>query len=717
MFFLQRRLEMKKIAIIFVCLSLIIASCTKKTEEKPVEMAAQNPFFEDWDTQTSFGVPPFDRIEEAHYMPAYLEAMEQHKAEIEDIVQNSEPPSFANTLEALDRSGVFLIKVNYVFQNMADAHTNEKIQQIEQEVAPLLAKHDDDINLNEGLFRRTKSVYEQKDSLDLTPEQSMLLEKTYKGLVRGGANLNEEKKARFREINEEMSVLSVKFAKNILDETNAFEMVLEEEDLAGLPQSVISAAAEAAEEKGHAGKWMITLHKPSFIPFLQYSEKRELREKVFKAFANIGNNNNEYDNKAHASRMAALRVERAQLLGYDTHADFILEEYMAKKPENVYRLLHQVWEPALAKAKKEAQEFQAKIEKEGKDFRLQPWDWWYYAEKVKKAKYDLDDSALRPYFKLENVRQGAFDVATKLWGITFHYLEDMPVYHEDVRAMEVKDADGSHIGILYVDYFPRASKQGGAWMSPYRKQRRKDGKNIRPVIVNVGNFTKPTADKPALISFDDALTLFHEFGHALHGLLTDCTYETLSGTDVATDFVELPSQIMENWASEPEIIKTYARHYQTDEPIPDELIAKIKKAGTFNQGFANVEYLASCFLDMDWHTLKNAEEKDCASFEKASMEKIGLIPEIIPRWKSTYFGHIFAGGYSSGYYSYLWSEVLDADAFQAFKETSLFDQKTAAAFRKNILERGGTEDPMTLYLRFRGAEPKIDAFLKRDGLK
>jgi peptidyl-dipeptidase Dcp len=717
MFFLQRRLEMKKIAIIFVCLSLIIASCTKKTEEKPVEMAAQNPFFEDWDTQTSFGVPPFDRIEEAHYMPAYLEAMEQHKAEIEDIVQNSEPPSFANTLEALDRSGVFLIKVNYVFQNMADAHTNEKIQQIEQEVAPLLAKHDDDINLNEGLFRRTKSVYEQKDSLDLTPEQSMLLEKTYKGLVRGGANLNEEKKARFREINEEMSVLSVKFAKNILDETNAFEMVLEEEDLAGLPQSVISAAAEAAEEKGHAGKWMITLHKPSFIPFLQYSEKRELREKVFKAFANIGNNNNEYDNKAHASRMAALRVERAQLLGYDTHADFILEEYMAKKPENVYRLLHQVWEPALAKAKKEAQEFQAKIEKEGKDFRLQPWDWWYYAEKVKKAKYDLDDSALRPYFKLENVRQGAFDVATKLWGITFHYLEDMPVYHEDVRVMEVKDADGSHIGILYVDYFPRASKQGGAWMSPYRKQRRKDGKNIRPVIVNVGNFTKPTADKPALISFDDALTLFHEFGHALHGLLTDCTYETLSGTDVATDFVELPSQIMENWASEPEIIKTYARHYQTDEPIPDELIAKIKKAGTFNQGFANVEYLASCFLDMDWHTLKNAEEKDCASFEKASMEKIGLIPEIIPRWKSTYFGHIFAGGYSSGYYSYLWSEVLDADAFQAFKETSLFDQKTAAAFRKNILERGGTEDPMTLYLRFRGAEPKIDAFLKRDGLK
>ena len=706
---------MKKTAVLIFCLGLFFASCSQPAGEKPAEAAAQNPFFEDWDTP--FGVPPFDRIEEAHYMPAFLKAMEEHKAEIDAIVQNSEPPSFANTIEALDRSGAFLTKVNYVFQNMAGAHTNEKIQQIEQEIAPLLAKHDDDINLNQGLFQRTKSVYGQKESLDLTPEQSMLLEQTYKGFVRGGANLSEEKKARFREINEELSVLSVKFAKNVLDETNAFTMVLDEEDLAGLPPSVVSAAAEAAEDKGHEGKWVITLNKPSFIPFLQYSEKRHLREKVFKAFANIGNNDNEFDNKAIASKIAALRFEKAQLLGYDTHAHFILEEYMAKNPENVYELLQRVWEPALAKAKREAQEFQDMIDKEGKDFRLQPWDWWYCAEKVKMAKYDLDDSALRPYFKLENVRQGAFDVATKLYGITFHYLEDMPIYHEDVRVMEVKDADGSHIGILYVDYFPRPSKQGGAWMSPFRKQHEEDGKNIRPVIVNVGNFAKPTAGQPALISFDDALTLFHEFGHALHGLLTDCTYESLSGTDVATDFVELPSQIMENWASDPEVIKIYARHYQTDEPIPDELIEKIKKAGTFNQGFANVEYLASCFLDMDWHTLKNAEEKDCTAFEKTSMEKIGLIPEIIPRWRSTYFGHIFAGGYSAGYYSYLWSEVLDADAFQAFKEKGLFDKETAAAFRKNILEKGGTEDPMSLYLRFRGAEPKIDPFLEREGLK
>jgi peptidyl-dipeptidase Dcp len=709
-------MKMKRIALVFICLGLIFVSCSQKSQEQSIQTALVNPFFEAWDTP--FEVPPFDRIHEEHYMPAFKEGMMRHRQEIDAIVNNSEVPSFENTIVALDRSGVFLTRVDRVFGNMTGANTNEELQKIEQEVAPLLSKHNDDVNLNEGLFQRIKAVYEQKDSLDLNPEQKMLLEKTYKGFVRGGANLNEKEKARFREINEELSVLSVKFAKNVLDETNSYEMVIEnEEALAGLPDSVITAASEAAQEKGQGGKWLITLHKPSFIPFLQYSEKRELREKVFKAFANLGNNDNEFDNKAFASKIAALRAERAQLLGYKTHADYVLEENMAKNPDNVYRLLHQVWKPALAKAKQEAQEFQDMIEKEGHDFKLQPWDWWYYAEKVKKAKYDLDDSALRPYFKLENVRQGALDVAHKLYGITFHELEGMPVYNEDVKVLEVKDADGSHIGILYVDYFPRASKQGGAWMSPYRKQHREDGQNIRPVIVNVGNFTKPTADSPALLSFDDVLTLFHEFGHALHGLLTDCTYESLSGTDVATDFVELPSQIMENWAAEPEVIKTYARHYETGEPIPDELIEKIKKSGTFNQGFANVEYLASCFLDMDWHTLTEAKEMDCAEFERASMEKIGLIPEIIPRWRSTYFQHIFAGGYSAGYYSYVWSEVLDADAFEAFKETSLFDQKTAQSFRENILERGGTEDPMTLYLRFRGAEPKIEPFLKREGLQ
>lgn len=707
---------MNRLAFIGLSVLVLLASCTRKAEEKPPQAAAENPFFEEF--QTPFGVPPFDRIHEEHYMPAFLEAMKQHKQEIDAIVSQNEPPSFENTIEALAQSGALLTKVGNVFDNLTSAHTNEKLQKIEEEVAPLLAKHKDDIMLNENLFERVKAVYEQRDILDLTAEQKTLLEKTYKEFVRGGANLTEEKKARFREINEELSLLSVKFAKNVLDETNAFELVIEkEEDLAGLPPSVVKAAAEAAEERGHKGKWVITLHKPSFIPFLQYSEKRDLREKVFKAFANLGNNDNAFDNKAIASRMAALRVERAQLLGYTTHADYVLEENMAKNSENVIRLLNQIWTPALAKAKEEAQELQAMIRKEGKTFKLEPWDWWYYAEKLKKARYALDDRALRPYFMLENVRQGAFDVATKLYGITFHEIPDTPKYHPDVKVFEVREADGSHVGVLYVDYFPRASKRGGAWMNSYRKQAVKDGINIRPVIANVGNFAKPTADTPSLISYENALTLFHEFGHALHGLLSNCTYEKLSGTAVARDFVELPSQIMENWASEPEVLKTYARHYKTGEPIPDDLIAKIQKARHFNQGFATVEYLASSFLDMDWHTLTEPKEVNCEEFERAAMDRIGLIPEIIPRWRSTYFQHIFAGGYSAGYYSYIWAQVLDADAFEAFREAGLFDRNTAEAFRENILERGGTEDPMALYVRFRGSEPSIKPLLRRLGLQ
>jgi peptidyl-dipeptidase Dcp len=708
-------MKMYKTAIFFSCLALLLVSCSKQTKERPLETAAVNPFFEEW--ETPFEVPPFEQIKEKHYLPAFEEGMKQQKLEIEVIVNNSGPPGFENTVEALDLSGNLLTKVENVFNNLTSAHTNAELQKIEAEIKPRLAKHNDDINLDENLFRRIKAVYNQRDTLNLNPEQSMLLEKTYKEFVRGGANLSEEKKARFREINEELSVLSVKFDKNVLDETNAFELLIEkEEDLAGLPQSVITAASEAAKERGYEGKWVITLHKPSFIPFLQYSKKRSLREKVFKAFASLCNNGNEFDNKKIVSRIAALRAERAQLLGYKTHADFILEENMAKNAEQVYSFLQQIWKPALTKAKEEARELQAMIEKEGYDFELQPWDWWFFAEKVKKAKYDLDDSTLRPYFKLENVRQGVFEVANKLWGITFHALEDMPKYHQDVEVVEVRDSDGSHIGILYVDYFPRASKQGGAWMNAYRKQSRRNGRDIRPVIVNVGNFTKPTADTPSLISFDHALTLFHEFGHALHGLLSDCTYEKLSGTDVPRDFVELPSQIMENWASAPEVIQSYARHYETGEPIPDELLEKIKRSSHFNQGFATVEYLASSFLDMGWHTLTEPKEMDCTEFERTAMEKIGLIPEIIPRWRSTYFGHIFAGGYASGYYSYIWAEVLDSDAFEAFKETSLFDKETAQSFRQNILERGGTEDPMTLYLRFRGAEPKIEPLLKKRGL-
>ena len=697
---------MKKIFLLLFIAGLL-CSCLKQEE---------NPLFSEFDTP--FQVPPFDKIKVEHYLPAFKEGMEQQNMEIEAVVNNPEVPTFENTIEALESTGSLLRKVGNVFGVLNGSMTNEDMQNIAKEVAPLRSKHRDNIMLNEKLFQRIKAVYEQKDKLDLTTEQSTLLTKYYKDFVRSGANLDEEKKAALKEINQEISVLTVKFGENVLKENNRFEMVIDKkEDLAGLPQAVITGAEEAAKERGHEGKWVFTIHKPSMIPFLQYSEKRDLREKIFKAYINKGDNNDELDNKANLAKIAALRVKRANLLGYKTHADYVLENNMAKKPENVYKFLEQIWKPALKMAKREARELQEMIRKEGHDFKLQPWDWWYYAEKLKKAKYALDEEMLRPYFKLENVREGAFSLASKLYGIQFIERDDIPKYHEDARVFEVKEADGTHIGILYTDYFPRASKRGGAWMNSFRKQSRLQGKEIYPVITNNGNFSKPTGDKPALISSEEVLTLFHEFGHALHGLLSDCTYNRLSGTSVPRDFVELPSQIMENWVFEPEVLKMYAKHYETGEVIPQELIDKLKKTSHFNQGFANVEYLAASFLDMDWHTLAEAEELDVHEFEEASLNKIGLIPEIIVRYKSPYFNHIFSGGYSSGYYSYIWAEVLDADAFQAFKETSLFDQKTAQAFRENVLERGGTEDPMVLYKRFRGAEPTVEPLLKKRGLK
>lgn len=698
---------MKKILLLTVIVSLLFSFCAQDSG---------NPFFTEW--KTPFKTPPFNKIKDEHFEPAMVQGMKQHLEEIRSIANNPEEPTFENTIEAMEYSGELLTNATNVFFNMTSANTNDSLQNIQQRMAPLLSKHGDDILLNDTLFQRVKAVFEKKDELELSNEQETLLEKYYKDFVRGGANLNDEKKAALRKINEELATLTVKFGNNVLAEDNAFELVIENEaDLAGLPEAAVIGAAEAAKQRGHEGKWVFTLHKPSMIPFLQYSEKRDLREKIFKAYINRGDNDNKYDNKEILSRIAALRVERAKLLGYKTHAHFVLEENMAKEPANVYDLLNKLWEPALTMAKKEAYELQSMIFDEEENFKLQPWDWWFYAEKLKKAKYELDDEVLRPYFKLENVRQGVFDVANKLFGITLDERNDIPVYHEDVKVFEVKEADGSHIGILYVDYFPRESKRGGAWMSSYRKQSRKDGQMITPVICNVGNFSKPTGDKPSLLTFEEVSTMFHEFGHALHGLLSNCSYERLSGTAVPRDFVELPSQIMENWASEPEVMKSYARHFETDEPIPDELIEKIKKARHFNQGFATVEYLAASFLDMDWHTLETPEEKDAIQFENKSMKKIGLIPEIVVRYRSPYFRHIFSGGYSAGYYSYIWSEVLDADAFQAFKETSLFDKETATKFRTNILAAGGTEDPMVLYKRFRGAEPSIEPLLKRKGLK
>jgi peptidyl-dipeptidase Dcp len=677
-----------------------------------------NPFTADWNTP--FRVPPFDQIKIEHYKPAFVEGMKLHNQEIDAIVGHDSPPTFENTVEKLERSGAMLNRVANVFFAMRSALTNDDIEKIAKEVAPELSKHQDEIRLNDVLFQRVEAVYEQREDLDLSPEQHKLLEEQYKEFVRGGAKLSGDKKQRLKEINAELSVLSLKFGENVLKENNRFEMVIEDQaDLAGLPAGVVAAAVEAAVERGHEGKWVFTLHKPSMIPFLQYAQKRDLRERIYKAYINRGNHGDELDNKLTLADMAALRVERAKLLGYETHAHYVLEENMAKEPENVYKLLRQLWDPALKRAKVEAADMQKMIDDEGGGFQLQSWDWWYYAEKVKKAKYDLDEEMLRPYFKLDNVLDGAFDVATRLYGLQFEGRTEVPVYHEDVSAFEVKEADGTHVGILYVDYFPRASKRGGAWMGELRQQSKMDGEDTRPVIYNVGNFSKPTADKPSLLSLEEVNTLFHEFGHALHGLLADCTYESLAGTNVARDFVELPSQIMENWATEPRVLKMYARHFQTDQPMPDELIEKIRRARHFNQGFATTEYLAASFLDMDWHTLTELKPGlDVLEFEKNSLSGIGLIPEIISRYRSPYFQHIFAGGYSSGYYSYIWAEVLDSDAFQAFKETGdIFDKKTAKAFRTNILAKGGSEEPMALYKRFRGKEPGIDPLLERRGLK
>lgn len=706
---------MKKALVLIALFAVFALACSKKENPAAAVASEVNPFFTAW--TTPFEAPPFDQIKDEHFMPAFLEGMAQQKKEVETIASSAEPATFANTVEALERTGVLLTKVSNVFFALTSNNTNDALQRIEGQVTPLLSKHQDDILLNAPLFARIKTVYGQRDKLGLGTEQARLLERTYKTFVRGGANLDESQKASLRKINEELSVLSVTFGNNVLKEDNSFALVVDKvEDLNGLPPDVVQTAADAARERNLAGKWVFSLHKPSLIPFLQYSRRRDLRQKMFTAFINRGNNDNAFDNKSTLSRIASLRVERARLLGYKTHADYILDDNMAKTPAAVFRLLDEIWTPSLKMAKNEAQALQAVIDQEHGGFKLAAWDWWYYAEKLRKAKYDLDDRVLKPYFKLENVRAGAFDVAHKLYGLQFVERTDIPKYHPDVRTFEVQEADGRHVGILYTDYFPRPGKRGGAWSSAFRMQSVRDGKKITPLVYNVGNFSLPTGDTPSLLTFEEAKTLFHEFGHALQELLSDVTYESLAGTNVARDYVELSSQIMENWAAEPEVIKTYARNYQTGEPIPQELVDKIQKAGRFNQGFDTVEYMAACYLDMDWHTLTEPVEQDANKFEAASLKKIGLIPEIVVRYRSPYFQHIFSGGYSAGYYSYIWCEVLDADAFAAFKETSLFDPKTAGLYRKYILSRGNTEEPLELFKKFRGREPKVDALLRRRGL-
>ncbi len=676
----------------------------------------QNPFYTEWDPP--FGIPPFSGIKEEHYMPAMREGIIQHQAEIDTIANSTEHPTFENTVLALEYSGKLLDNVTEVFFSLNSAVTTERMQAIAKEAAPLLSEHQDNIILNDKLFQRVKVIHERRLSLALKPEQDKLLDEYYKRFVRNGADLNDADKEKLRAINKELSVITLQFGENILKETNKFEMVLEDEkDLAGLPDFVVSGASEAAAAKGYEGKWLFTLHKPSWIPFLQYSERRDLREKIYTAWFMMGDNGDELDNKEIIKKIVMLRLDRSNLLGYPTYAHFALEESMARIPSNVYELLEQIWTPALNKAKEERALFQAMIDRDGGGFKLESWDWWYYAEKLKKEKYDLDDEVLKPYFQLENVLDGCFMVCNRLYGMTFNEIKDAPVYHEDVRVFEVKEEDGTHIGIFFCDYFPRESKRGGAWMGSFRKQSRTiGGEMISPLIYNVGNFSKPTGDIPSLLTFDEVRTLFHEMGHALHGMLSNGSYPSLTGTAVATDFVELPSQIMENWATDPAVLKLYAKHYKTGEPIPGELIEKIEKASKFNQGFFATEYLAASLLDMDYHTIDKHFALDVRKFENEKLENAGLIPEIKSRYRSTYFRHIFTSGYASGYYSYMWAEVLDADAFQAFRENGIFDRQTAQLFRENILAKGGSEDPMKLYVQFRGAIPSIQPLLERRGL-
>jgi peptidyl-dipeptidase Dcp len=697
-------------------LVVVIFSTACQNDKTTDQVTGENPFFQKW--ETPFGVPPFNQIKTEHYLPAFKEGMAKQADEINEIINNTEAATFENTLVAFDESGYLLKTVSSVFFNLTEALTNEAMQNTAKEVAPLLSKHTDEKYLNEKLFARIKEVYSQKDDLDLDAEQMMLLEKTYKKFVRGGANLVDDKKERFSEINGDLSLLTLQFGENLLSETNGFKLVIENEaDLAGLSENIKNAAAETAESLGETGKWVFTLHKPSMIPFLQYADKRDLREKIYKAYLNRGNNNNEFDNKEIINKIVALRLERANLLGFETHANFILDNNMAKKPDEVYNLLNQLIEKSMPMAKKEAKMMQEMIDKDGGDYKLESWDWWYLAEKIKKEKYDVDENEIRNYFKLENVRDGIFGLLNDLFGLKVIIRNDIPTYHADVQAFEVKDADDKHIGILFMDFYPRESKRGGAWMDTYRKQTTINGEFISPIVPTVYNFTKPTGDTPALLSIDEASTMFHEIGHAIHGLLSQCKYYSLSGTSVSRDFVELPSQILENWVMEPEMLAKYAFHYETGEVIPMELINKLKAAGNFNQGFALAEYLAASTLDMNYHTIKEKSEIDVEKFEKESMEKIGLIDEIAPRYRSTYFAHIFSGGYSAGYYSYMWAEVLDADAYEAFKESGdIFNKEVAASFRTNILEKGGTVEPMTLYKQYRGSEPKIEPLLKRKGI-
>ena len=683
---------------------------TNKTEP-----AGANALLATW--ETPFGTPPFDAFESEDYMPALREGMARQRDEIQAITADTEPATLANTIEALERSGRLLDRVQNIFFAINGANSDDVTRETATEIAPELSAHGDDISLNKDLFIRIKAVHEQRGTLDLSPEQLRLLEETYKDFVRAGANLDEPAQARLRKINSELATLSEQFRNNLLDETNEFELlVTRRADLGNLPPSLVAVAAEEAGRRGHECEcWVFTLSRPSINPFLEYSPNREMRRKLFTGYAMRGDNGNDADNNDILAREVTLRAERAVLLGYESHAHYVLADAMAGTPEHVYELLDQVWGAALAAAGKERDALQAMMREEGVEGVLEGADWRYYTEKVRKARFDLDQEALRPYFEVTAVRDGAFAVANRLFGVTFTPRDNVARWHPDQEVFEVKDADGSHLGILYMDFYARESKRGGAWMNALRSQEKMDGE-VKAIVTTNFNFPPPTAGSPSLLSFSEAETLFHEFGHALHGMFSDVVYPSLSGTRTPRDYVEFPSQVMENWMSEPEVLKMFAKHYETGEVIPQEMVDKITASSRFNQGFITVEYMAAAYLDMKYHTQTPPTEVEPRQFEKDIMGELGLIAEILPRYRSGYFQHIFAGGYASGYYGYLWSEVLDADAFQAFKETSLFDRKTAQAFREHILSTGGTAPGMELYKAFRGREPDIKALLARRGL-
>lgn len=690
-------MKTKTLFLAIATLSLMTTAC----KEQAV-VVAENPLLSEWNTP--FGVPPFDQIEVAHYEPAFKAAMALHEEEIEAIVNNPEKPTFENTILALDNAGELLGRVSNTFFLVASADTNDEMQKVEAKMSPKLSAHSDKIMMNDALFERVKKVYEGRKTAGLDELQVRLTEQTYKDFVRSGANLSKEQKKELAKINEELSLATVEYARNLLAASAEFEMVLESsEELDGLPTSVRNAAREAAEEAGYKGKYLFTLSKPSMLPFLTYSKNRELRQRLYEGYLNKGNLGDKNDNKEVINTIIKLRTRKANLLGFASHAHFVLDNVMAKTPENVYALLEEIWEPALNTAKEELEEMKKIARKDFNPDEFASWDWWYYAEKVRQKNYNLDEQALRPYFSLENVRLGIFGLCNRLYGITFSPVK-VPVYNKECTAYQVLEADGTTLGVVIFDFFPRPGKSFGAWCGGYVDMAIKDGKRVNPVVTVVCNFTRPSGNTPALLTIDETETFFHEFGHALHSLFAQVSYKGLLG--VERDFVELPSQIMENWAMEPEVLKTYAVHHQTGAVIPNHLVRRLQKSDKFNQGFMTTELLAASLSDMDIHTRTSTEPIDVNAFEREVLnEKRGLIEQIAPRYRYPYFSHIFDGGYSAGYYSYTWAEVLDKDAYQAFVETgNLFDRKTAQRFRK-LLEAGGTKDGMVLYKEFRGAEP------------